>query len=76
MPPRGLWTTWRAKPLNGAAKMPAIRQPGRINDSTTLIDIGMYGVAGLAAVYLISGRKKCLIDGGTRPAGVVGDDRK
>jgi glyoxylase-like metal-dependent hydrolase (beta-lactamase superfamily II) len=46
--------------------MPAIRQPGRINGSTTLIDIGMYGVAGATAVYLIDGRKRCLIDGGTR----------
>ncbi len=56
----------RAKPLSRVTKMPAIRQQGRINDSTTLIDIGMYGVAGVTAVYLINGRKKCLIDGGTR----------
>jgi glyoxylase-like metal-dependent hydrolase (beta-lactamase superfamily II) len=46
--------------------MTAIRQQGRINESTVLIDIGMYGVAGAAAVYLIEGDKKCLIDGGTR----------
>lgn len=46
--------------------MSAIRQQGRINESTVLIDIGMYGVAGAAAVYLIEGDKKCLIDGGTR----------
>lgn len=46
--------------------MSAIRQPGRISENTTLIDIGMYGVAGAAAVYLIEGDKKCLIDGGTR----------
>jgi glyoxylase-like metal-dependent hydrolase (beta-lactamase superfamily II) len=52
--------------LNGDDEMPSIRQRGRVNDSTTLIDIGMYGVAGVAAVYLINGRKKCLIDGGTR----------
>jgi len=44
----------------------AIRQPGRVNENTTLIDIGMYGVAGASAVYLIEGDKKCLIDGGTR----------
>jgi glyoxylase-like metal-dependent hydrolase (beta-lactamase superfamily II) len=31
-----------------------------------LIDIGMYGVAGVTAVYLIEGKNKCLIDGGTR----------
>lgn len=46
--------------------MSAIRQPGRINENTTLIDIGMYGVAGVTAVYLIEGARKCLIDGGTR----------
>lgn len=46
--------------------MSAIRQPGKVNEITTLIDIGMYGVAGVTAVYLIEGDKKCLIDGGTR----------
>jgi glyoxylase-like metal-dependent hydrolase (beta-lactamase superfamily II) len=46
--------------------MSAIRQPGRINKNTRLIDIGMWGVAGVGAVYLIQGDKKCLIDGGTR----------
>jgi len=43
--------------------MPAIRQPGRISENTTLIDIGMYGVAVAAAVYLIEGDKKCLLMG-------------
>jgi len=46
--------------------MSAIRRPGKINENTTLIDIGMYGVAGITAVYLIEGAKRCLIDGGTR----------
>lgn len=46
--------------------MSAIRQSGRINRNTTLIDLGMEGVAGVTAVYLIEGQKKCLIDGGTR----------
>jgi glyoxylase-like metal-dependent hydrolase (beta-lactamase superfamily II) len=46
--------------------MSAVRQPGKINEHTTLIDIGMYGVAGAAAVYVIEGDKKCLIDAGTR----------
>ena len=46
--------------------MSAIRQPGKINENTTLIDIAMQGVAGTVAVYLIDGGKKCLIDGGTR----------
>ena len=46
--------------------MSAIRQQGRVNESTVLIDIGMYGVAGATAVYLIEGDRKCLIDGGTR----------
>ena len=46
--------------------MSAIRQPGKINANTTLIDIGMLDVRGLTAVYLIQGARKCLIDGGTR----------
>ena len=46
--------------------MTAIRKSGKINDSTTLIDIGMMGVSGVSAVYLIEDEKKCLIDGGTR----------
>jgi glyoxylase-like metal-dependent hydrolase (beta-lactamase superfamily II) len=46
--------------------MSAIREPGRINANTTLIDIGMYGVTGVTAVYLIEGERTCLIDGGTR----------
>jgi glyoxylase-like metal-dependent hydrolase (beta-lactamase superfamily II) len=46
--------------------MAAIRYPGKINENTTLIDIGMYGVAGAAAVYLVEDDKKCLVDGGTR----------
>jgi glyoxylase-like metal-dependent hydrolase (beta-lactamase superfamily II) len=45
--------------------MTAIRQPGKINDHTTLIDLGMYGFRGITALYLIEGRKRCLIDGGT-----------
>lgn len=54
--------------------MSAIRQSGRINANTTLIDIGMWGVSGVTAVYLVEGaRKKCLIDAGTRTeaAGLV-----
>jgi len=47
--------------------MSAIRQQGRINDNTTLLDIGMLGVYGITAVYLIRGDKKCLIDAGTHP---------
>ncbi len=45
--------------------MSAIREPGRVNDSTTLIDIVMYGMAGAAAVYLVEGDRKCLVDAGT-----------
>ena len=45
--------------------MSVIREPGRINDSTTLIDINMYGVAGATAVYLVEGDRKCLVDAGT-----------
>lgn len=46
--------------------MSSIRQSGKINDNTTLIDIGMQDVHGLAAVYLIRGARTCLIDSGTR----------
>ncbi|MCP4133712.1 MAG: MBL fold metallo-hydrolase [bacterium] len=39
----------------------------KINGDTTLIDIGMYSVKGITAVYLIKGENKtCLIDGGTK----------
>ena len=46
--------------------MSAIRTPGRLNDNTTLIDIGMLGIYGVTAVYLVRGKKTCLIDAGTR----------
>ena len=46
--------------------MAAIRKSGKINDNTSLIDIGMMGVSGVTAMYLINDEKKCLIDGGTR----------
>ena len=46
--------------------MSAIREPGKINEHTTLIDIGMAGIYGMTAVYLIQGDRTCLIDGGTR----------
>ena len=45
--------------------MTAIRQPGKINDHTTMIDLGMYGFRGITALYLVEGHKRCLIDGGT-----------
>jgi len=46
--------------------MTAIRETGKINENTSLIDIGMMGVSGVTAMYLIEDQKKCLIDGGTR----------
>jgi glyoxylase-like metal-dependent hydrolase (beta-lactamase superfamily II) len=47
--------------------MGAIRIPGKVNDCTTLVDVGMRGLARVTAVYLIEGnRRTCLIDGGTR----------
>jgi glyoxylase-like metal-dependent hydrolase (beta-lactamase superfamily II) len=46
--------------------MSAIRKSGKLDDHTTLIDIGMMGMYSIAAVYLIRGKKTCLIDGGTR----------
>ncbi len=46
--------------------MSAIRKAGKINPNSTLIDIGMFGIYGITAVYLIQGEKSCLIDAGTR----------
>ncbi len=46
--------------------MSAIRDPGKINENTTLIDIGMEDIRGITGVYLVRGSKTCLIDGGTR----------
>lgn len=45
--------------------MTAIRKEGKVNDDTTLIDIRMFGIPGITAMYLIEGGKTCLIDGGT-----------
>lgn len=45
--------------------MTAIREEGKINEETTLIDIKMFGVPSITAIYLIESGKKCLIDGGT-----------
>jgi glyoxylase-like metal-dependent hydrolase (beta-lactamase superfamily II) len=46
--------------------MPAIRETGKLNENTTLIDTGMYGAYGVTAVYLIRGARTCLIDAGAR----------
>jgi len=45
--------------------MTAIRKEGKVNDDTTLIDIKMFGVPKISAIYLIESGKKCLIDAGT-----------
>ena len=45
--------------------MTAIRQSGKINEDTTLIDIEMLGVPGIFSMYLIESGKKCIIDAGT-----------
>ncbi|MFW9914513.1 MAG: MBL fold metallo-hydrolase [Candidatus Thorarchaeota archaeon] len=46
--------------------MTANREPGKINENTTLIDTAMFGVAGTNAVFLVEGEEKtCLIDAGT-----------
>jgi len=38
-----------------------------IDEHTTLIDVGMRGLAGVTAVYLVRGAQRtCLVDGGTR----------
>ena len=46
--------------------MTALRETGKVNENSYLIDIGMMGVAGVTAVYLIEDEKRCLIDGGTK----------
>ncbi|MFX0020212.1 MAG: MBL fold metallo-hydrolase [Promethearchaeota archaeon] len=45
--------------------MTVIREPGRINDETTLIDANMMGVPSILSIYLIEAGKSCLIDTGT-----------
>ena len=37
--------------------MAAIRKTEKINDNTSLIDIGMMGVSGVTAMYLINDKK-------------------
>lgn len=46
--------------------MTAIREPEKINNDTTLIDYGVFGVNGAGAVYFIQAERTCLIDGGSR----------
>jgi glyoxylase-like metal-dependent hydrolase (beta-lactamase superfamily II) len=46
--------------------MTAIRESGKVNNNTTLIDIGLFGAAGVGAVYLVEAGKTCLIDCGTQ----------
>jgi glyoxylase-like metal-dependent hydrolase (beta-lactamase superfamily II) len=46
--------------------MPAVREPMRVDRSTTLIDIGDSGVWQKTGVYLIEGDRSCLIDSGTK----------
>jgi glyoxylase-like metal-dependent hydrolase (beta-lactamase superfamily II) len=46
--------------------MTAIRISGPINPTTSLIDFGLFGIAGIGAVYLIRDRMDVLIDAGTR----------
>jgi len=50
----------------GGLELIAIRETGRINDNTVLIDFGMLGLADLGAVYLLEGEETLLIDCGTR----------
>jgi len=45
--------------------MTAIREEGKINEDTTLIDVNMMGVPKIMGIYLIESGKKCLIDAGT-----------
>ena len=61
-----LWLELNLVTRSKEVDMAAIRRPGKLNDSTTLIDTGMYGVAGVAGVYLVEGERSCLIDAGGR----------
>jgi len=45
--------------------MTAIRKEGKVNEDTTLIDIRMFGVPNITAIYLIESGKTCLVDAGT-----------
>ncbi len=36
-----------------------------INENTTLIDLGLFGIKRVGAVYLLRGKRSCLIDSGT-----------
>jgi len=38
----------------------------RINDNTTMIDMEMFGLKRVGAVYLVQAGLKCLIDSGTK----------
>ncbi|MFX1512478.1 MAG: MBL fold metallo-hydrolase [Promethearchaeota archaeon] len=44
--------------------MTAVREQGRINENTYLIDTKLFGVGGTLAVYLVKATKSCLIDCG------------
>jgi glyoxylase-like metal-dependent hydrolase (beta-lactamase superfamily II) len=46
--------------------MTSIREPGKVNDTTTMIDIGLFGAAGVGSIYLVEAGKSCLIDCGTQ----------
>jgi len=45
--------------------MTAIREEGKVNDDTTLIDIRMFGVPKITGIFVIESGKTCLIDAGT-----------
>jgi len=45
--------------------MTVIRKEGKVNEDTTLIDIRMFGVPNITAIYLIESGKTCLVDAGT-----------
>ena len=47
--------------------MTAIRTPGPVNPSTTLIDVGLWGVEGTGSAYLVRAGRTCLVDTGSRP---------
>lgn len=39
---------------------------GKVNDHTWMLDIGLFGIKRVGALYLLKGERSCLIDSGTR----------
>jgi glyoxylase-like metal-dependent hydrolase (beta-lactamase superfamily II) len=49
----------------GGRVMPSIDME-KVNDHTWMLDIGLFGIKRVGALYLLKGERSCLIDSGTR----------